>query len=235
MRKIVVVVTALVLLAGCGGDDDSESSRPTTAATSGPPTVEQDKARAGRIVLTAADVPGYTEDTSTEDDDEEIDRAFAGCVQNDPVLTAEEPENPRTVEGREFDKDQAQSVSSTATIAETQEQAQAALAQLRNQTVLNCLESAARRELGRSLGPDASLQDVSVSSLPVATVGDESAGFRIASTLSAEGQAVRVTIDVTAIRRERAVAFLSTTGVRSPFSPSEREALATRIAERMGP
>ncbi|HEX2042016.1 MAG TPA: hypothetical protein VHF24_05195 [Acidimicrobiales bacterium] len=235
MRKFLVLATALVLLVGCGGDD-SESSQPTTAPTSAQPTPEQDKARAGRIVLTAADLPGYTEDPdSDEDDDDETERVLGGCVQNDPVLTADEPESPRTVEGKEFNKGETQSVSSTATIAETQEQAEAALAQLRNQTVLNCLESGARRELAGSVGPGATVQAVSVSSLPVPTVGDEAVGLRIEATITAQGQTVRVTTDVTAVRRERAVAFLSTTGVRNPFSPSERQALATRMADRMGP
>jgi hypothetical protein len=235
MRKFLVLVTALVLLVGCGGDD-SESSQPTTAPTSAQPTPEQDKARAGRIVLTAADLPGYTEDPdSDEDDDDETERVLGGCVQNDPVLTADEPESPRTVEGKEFNKGETQSVSSTATIAETQEQAEAALTQLRNQTVLNCLESGARRELAGSVGPGATVQAVSVSSLPVPTVGDEAVGLRIEATITAQGQTVRVTTDVTAVRRERAVAFLSTTGVRNAFSPSERQALATRMADRMGP
>jgi hypothetical protein len=236
MRKFLVVAAALVLLVGCGGDDDPESSQPTTAPTSAQATPEQDKARAGRIVLTAADVPGYGEDTSPDDDDDdEIEAAFAGCVQNDPVLTAEEPESPRTVEGKEFDKGDTQSVSSTATIAETQEQAQAALAQLRSQTVLDCLESAAQRELAKSLSAGASVQNVSVTSLPVATVGDEAVGLRIAATISGQGQTLRVSIDVTAIRRERAVAFLSTTGVGSSFPNSERDALARRMADRMAP
>ncbi len=104
MRKILVLITTLVLLVGCGGDDDSESAESTTIPPTTRPTAEQDKQRAGRIVLTAADLPGYTEDTSPDEDDDEVDRAFAACVQNDPVLTAEEPENRRTVDGKDFDK-----------------------------------------------------------------------------------------------------------------------------------
>ncbi len=233
MRKILALVAAVALLVGCGGGDDDSAPPEGTAAPAATPTPEQDRERAGRIVLTAADLPGYTESTSPEEDDEEIDRAFAGCVQNDPVLTAEEPTDPRTVEGKDFDKSEEQSVSSKATIAETEEQAQAALTQLRNQTVLECLEGAVRRELGASLGPEVTLQSINVSALPVATVGDETVGIRIAATLAAQGQTARVTSDVTVMRRGRAVAFLSTNGVGTPFSNSERDALAQRMAERM--
>ena len=233
MRKILVLAL-LVLLPACGGDD-SESSDATTIPPTTRPTVEADKARAGRIVLTAADLPGYTEDTSPEEDSDEVDRAFAACVQNDPVLTAEEDTNPRTVDGADFDKTDEISVSSSATIAETEEQARAALEQLRQQTVLDCLGTAFRRELATSLDPGVTLRNVSVNNLPVAAAGDEAVGLRILATISAAGQTARVTSDVTAIRRDRAVAFLVTNGVGTPFSESERESLAAKLADRMGP
>lgn len=235
MRKVLAAVAAAVLLVGCGGDDDSEPAGGDNAPATTVPTAEQDKQRAARIVLTAPDLPGYTEDTESEEDDDEVDRAFAGCVQNDPVLIAEEPADPRTVEGKDFEKADDQSVSSKATIAQTEAQAQAAVAQLRNQTVLDCLETTVRRELATSLGQGVTVQSVSVSNLPVATVGDEAVGLRIQATLSARGETARVTSDVTVIRRERAVAFLSTNGVRNPFSNSERDALAVKMADRMGP
>lgn len=239
MRKVLVLLTTLALLAGCGGDDDSESSESKTDSTTAPattrPTAEQDKQRAGRIVLTAADLPGYTEDTSSDDDDDdEVDRAFAACVQNDPVLTAQEPADPRTVEGKDFEKSaEQQLVSSKASIAETAEQAQAALAQLRNQTVLNCLERAFRPELQKSLDAGDTLNSLNVTTLPVASVGDESVGFRIAATVTTSGQRVPITFDFTIIRRERAVAFLLTTAVARSFSNSERDALASKMADRM--
>ncbi len=233
MPKLLAPVTAvLVLLVGCGGGDDEPAS-PGGGPQTTVPSAEQDKQLAGRIVLTAADLPGYREDTSPEGDDEGIERAFAVCVQNDPVLTATEPEHPRTVEGKDFDRAGQQSVSSKVTVAETEAQAQAALAQLRNQTVLDCLEGAVRRELPASLDPGVSVENVSVSTLPVATVGDETVGVRIAVTVAAEGETARVISDVTIIRGGRAVAFLSTNGVGTPFSNSERDALAMKMAERM--
>ena len=232
MRKTLALVSAVVvLLVGCGGDDDEPSEGGAPAATA--PSAEQDKQLAARIVLTAADLPGYREDTSPEEDDDEVDRAFAGCVQNDPVLTAQEPADPRTVEGKDFDKGDEQSVGSKATIAGTEAQAQAAVTRLRDQTVLRCLEGAVRRELGASLDPGVTLESISVSNLPVATVGDETVGVRVTATLSARGQTARVTSDVTVMRRGRAVAFLSTNGVGTPFPNSERDALATKMAGRM--
>ncbi len=60
-----VAVTAALLLASCGGGDESSSAdkdRPTTtvAPTTTVPAPAADKARAERIVLTAANVPGFT-------------------------------------------------------------------------------------------------------------------------------------------------------------------------------
>ncbi len=231
MRKILALVIAVMLLVGCGGGDGSESSEGNGAAATTLPSVEQDKQLAGRIVLTAADLPGYRE-AREEDDDEGIERAFAGCVQNDTVLTAQEPGDPRTVEGNDFRKGDEQSLGSKATIAETDVQAQAALARLRDQTVLRCLEGAVRREAAASLDPGVTLQTITVSNLPVATVGDDTVGLRIQVTLGVQGQTVPVTSDLTVMRRGRAVAFLFTAGAGT-FPSSERDALATKMAERM--
>jgi hypothetical protein len=232
MRKILVLAL-LVLVPACGGDD-SDSSDPTTAPTTARATAEVDKARAGRIVLTAADLPGYTEDVSAEEDPE-VDEAFAACVENDPVLTAQPGTNPRTVDGSDFDKSDEQSVSSTATIAETEDQARAAMARLRGQGVLDCLRTTFRDELRETLGSEATLRSVEVDELPVSDAGDESVGLRLVATVGVQGQTVRITSDVTAIRRERAVAFLVTNGVNSPFPQAERTGLATKMAGRMGP
>ena len=233
MRKILVLVLA-VLIAGCGGDD-SESSDATTIPPTTRPTPEADKARAGRIVLTAADLPGYTEDTEPEEDDDEVDRAFAACMQNDPVLTAEEGTNPRTVDGGDFERNEELTVGSEATIAETEDQAREALNKVRSPAVLDCFTRTIRTELPKTLDPGVSLRNVAVTSPTVTPVGDESVGLRIALTLSAQGETARLVLDVTIIRRERAVAFLSTTGVNTAFPEAERASLATKMADRMGP
>jgi hypothetical protein len=232
MRKILVLAL-LVLVPACGGDD-SESSETTTAPTTARATAEVDKARAGRIVLTGADLPGYTEDVSAEDDPE-ADRVFAACVQNDPVLTAEPGTNPRSVDGSDFDKSDAQSVSSSATIAETEDQARAAMGRLREQGVLDCLGTSFRDELRDTLGSEATLRSVDIDELQVAAVGDESVGLRLVATVAVQGETVRVTSDITAIRRERAVAFLLTNGINSVFPQAERTELANKMAGRMGP
>jgi hypothetical protein len=78
------------------------------------------------------------------------------------------------------------------------------------------------------------VRSVNVDDLPVA-VGDEAAGFRLVATVSVRGQTVRVTSDFTAIRRDRAVAYLLTSGVNSPFPQAERTALVTKMAGRMDP
>lgn len=234
MRKLLVLAL-LVFVPACGGGD-SESSDTTNAPTTARATAEVDKARAGRIVLTGADLPGYTEDAATdEDDDPEVDRAFATCVKNDPILTAEPDTNPRTVDGSDFEKTDELSVGSTATIGETEDQAKKAISRLREEGVLDCMGTSFREELAKSVPSGASLRDVSVEKLSVAAAGDESVGLRLVAVLAVRSESVRVTSDITAIRRERAVAFLVTTGVGTSFPEGERTALATKMAGRMGP
>ena len=237
VRKIAALaLTVLALVPACGGgDDDTESSEATTPPTTARATAEVDKARAGRIVLTGADLPGYTEDASTDEDSPEVDRAFAACVNNDPILTADAATHPRTVEGSDFDKTDELSMSSSATIGETEDQARAALVQLRQEAVPDCLARTFREELSRSIGSEALLRSVDVESLSVPTAGDESVGLRLVAVVGAGGQTVRVTSDVTAIRRERAVALLVTTGVNELFPEPERATLADKMAARMGP
>lgn len=233
MRRITAVLLVMILW-GCGGDDSDSSTTATAPPTTRDP-VQVDKERATRIVLTATDLPGYTEDTAPEEEDDEVDKAFAACLQNDPVLTADEPANPRTVDGKDFEKGEELTVSSKATIAATEDQARTALTQVRSRTVLDCFTRTIRTELPKTLDPGVNLGNVTVTSPAVAPVGDEAVGLRIVLVLSAEGETARVTLDVTIIRRERAVAFLSTNAVNTAFPEAERASLATKLADRMGP
>ena len=234
MRKIVVLAL-LVLVPACGGGDDSG---PESRATTVPPTtrsaVDVDKERAQRIVLTAADLPGYTEDPVTADEeDDETDRAFEACMQNDAVLTAEAETNPRTAEGREFSKGDEVNVGSEAIVAETEEQAKTALNVVRQPSARNCLGTAFREELAKTLDPGVTLRSVNANTLSTPTVGDEAVGMRVLATITGGGQTIRANVDFTIIRRERAVAFLLTSQLNSPFPESERAALATKMADRM--
>lgn len=233
MRKIMALALVMVLW-GCGDDDSQSSTRATAPPTTRDP-VAVDKERATRIVLTAADLPGYTGSTRPEQDAEQLENAFAACVENDPVILAKETANPRTVHGKDFSKGDALSVRSKATIAETEDQARTAVAKLRSKTVLDCLTRAVRAESTKALDPGITLTSVTVTSLPVASVGDEAVGARILLTLAAQGETVRVSSDVTVIRKERAVAFLSTNGSGTAFPESERASLAAKLADRMAP
>jgi len=228
----MAVLLLLVALTGCGGDDSS-SDTPSTSPPPTRPQAEVDKERAARTLLTAADLPGYTEDTSP-DTNQGFEAAFAGCVNNDPVLTAKAPAHPRTVEGKDFEKGDLQ-VGSEATVAETEDQAKAALNQLRSRTVTDCIGRAARTELAKQLDPSITIISLNLTPLPVARAGDEAVGLRFVVTVSAEGETGRGTSDLTIIRRERAVARLNTGATDATFPESERASLATKMADRMAP
>lgn len=219
MRRLIVVAL-LALVPACGGSEK--------------PSAAEDKALAQKIVLKEADLPGYTEDAESDDEPEdETDRAFDACMQNDPVLTADSDTNTRTVEGSDFSRGDEVNVSSQATVAESEDQARNALRIVRQQSVRDCLGRSFRDEMGRELDPEVTLEDASVSNLSVAKVGDEATGMRIQATISGGGESLRFTSDITIIRRERAVGFLLTSQLGTPFPESERASLARKMADRM--
>ena len=228
----MAVLLLLVALTGCGGDDSS-SDTPSTSPPPTRPQAEVDKERAARTVLTAADLPGYTEDTSP--DTQGSDAAVAKCVKDAAILTAKEATNPRTVEGKKFQKTEETSVISKATVAETEDQAKAALNEVRSKTVVDCIGREARAELVKGLDPGVTITSVTVTVQTVAPVGDEATGVRFAVTLTAQGDTARVMSDTTFIRKDREIAFLTTATVNSSFPESERASLATKMAGRMAP
>jgi len=217
-----------MILAGCGGGGSGATKAPTTPTTSRP-TVEADKARATRALLTAADLPGYTEG-APDNSPEPSDAAFKACLGNDPLLTSDETSNPRHAVGKELDKGTA-FVSSEAVVAENEDQARTAMARLRGPDVPACFVKA----MVDLEDPDVSFTNTSAKPLATVATGDETAGLRVVSTATSGTTRFKFTIDFEVARRDRALAFLTTGGTGAGFADAERTALAQKMVDRLAP
>src|SRR5688500_13043893 len=80
---------AAVMVFGAWGDDEDSASSTTTVAPATTTTlspVQLDKQKAGRIILTVADLPGYTVDPpDSSRDSAEFIAAANACANNNPI------------------------------------------------------------------------------------------------------------------------------------------------------
>ena len=233
----VAAVLAGVMLVACG--DDEESSTPTTAqaTTTTLSQVELDKQKAQRVVLTATDVPGFTQDPPDADDENvELDAAANACVNNNPLLVRlGEDNDPRGAASPDFSQDisatQTASVSSSATFAENDEEARTALTAASAASFPGCFSNALATALRSD--PDFTNVTVSTARLPNLNAGDQSVGWRSTARARVSGQNLTFYFDFTFIRSGRGVAVLSGLGVSAPFPEGERGRLASVLAGRM--
>ncbi len=90
--RTVAIGLAAVLLFGACGDEEGSASSTTTVAPATTTTLSQiqlDKAKAQRIVLSATDLPGYTQDRpDLGGDSPEFEAAANACVNNNPLIVA---------------------------------------------------------------------------------------------------------------------------------------------------
>jgi len=219
----VVPLVLLSVLAGCGGGSSKVTAPATTTTTR--PTVETDKARATRALLSAVDLPGYEEGTS-DDSPDPIKSSIDACLGNDPLLTGDDKTDPRHAVGKEFDQD-TKFVNSQAVVAQTEEQARASVAKFRAPEVPSCFSKA----IGTSKDPV--FRNTTVAPLPSIAAGDETFALRVSTTLVASGRSTKVAIDYQLARRDRALAMLIVGG--TPFPDADRAALVQKMVDRLAP
>ncbi len=231
-QALALGATAVMLLVACG-DDESSAPSTTASTTTTLSQVELDKQKGQRVVLTAADVPGFTQDPPDPDDDSaELEAAANACVNNNPVLVQlGKDADPRGANGQDFSKGEEATLSSSVTFAETEEQARSAITDAGVASFPNCFS----RALTAALRAQGTFTNVSVTTakLPVLTVGDGSVGYRSTARARVAGTAVTLYFDATFIRSGRGVAVIDGFTLGAPFPEAERVRLATLVAQRM--
>lgn len=237
VKTAVVGMVAVLLLGGCGDDDDKESSTATTVAPATTTTLSQaqlDKQKAQRVLLTAPDLPGYSQDPPdpSSDNSPEFEAAANACVNNNPVIVALRSDNdPRGAVSPDFSKGETVTVSSGVTFAETEDQARTALVEASAASFPACFSRALTAELRKD--PTYSNVSVTTTKLPDITAGDQSVGYRVVAKFRTEGTNLTANFDFTFLRVGRAVASLDDFSLTTAFPAAERLRLATLIAGRM--
>ena len=231
-QAVALGATAVMLLVACG--DDESSAPPTTASTTTTLSpVEVDKQKGQRVVLTAADVPGFTQDAPDPDDDSpELEAAANACVNNNPLLVRlGEDDDPRGANSPDFSKGEELTVNSGVTFGENEDEARAAMTAAGAATFTTCFSNALTAEFRKD--PTFSNVSVTTARLPTLNAGDQSVGYRSTARARVSGQALTFYFDFTFFRVGRAVAVLSGLGFNTQFPEADRSRLVTTMAGRM--
>ena len=234
-KTAVLGLAAVLVLGGCG--DDNDSSAPTTtvppATTTTLSQAQLDKQKAQRIVLTTADLPGYTVDPpDPSGDTPEVDAAVNACANNNPIFVQLDLDNdPRGAASPDFSKGEAVTVGSGVTFADTEDQARSLMADLNAASFPACFSRAILADLREA--PGVTNARVNTTKLPAIAAGEQSFGYRAVARFRFVDENVTLNLDWTLIRVGRAVAGLDALWTTTPFPEAERLRLAQAIAGRM--
>lgn len=233
-KTLALGLAAAMLFGACGDDKDSASS--TTVAPATTTTVSQvqlDEQKAQRIVLTATDLPGYTQDPpDPSEDSPEFEAAANACVNNNPLIVAlGEDTDPRGAKSPDFSKGETVTVSSSVTFGDTEDAARSVMADLNAATFPACFSKAFTDELRK----DTTNSNVTATTtkLPAVNVGDQSVAYRTVARFRTQGTNIVLFIDFTFIRVGRAFGALQDLQATTAFPDAERLRLAQALAGRM--
>ncbi len=209
-------VAALLLFAACGGGSEV-------------PSAAEDEAAAQKVVLSSADLPGYTQEPS---DPDERSSAIDRCVANNPLLNVED--NPRGVSGADFTKDDSNvQVQSGALFAEKEADAQKAFSDIQAALSSQCLKDEMRKTVEEAVDPGVVVRTVSAQTLPAPGGSDQSIASRLTVPLESGAERLTVYADLTFLREGRGLAGVFTLQAGSPFPDAERTRLAEVVAKRL--
>ena len=213
----LAVAAALLSASACGGSEA--------------PTAAEDKAMAERIVLTSADLPGFTPEPDEADDDDS-GGSFKDCIKDNPLLTADN--KPRSAEGVDFTRDDGDlRVQSGAFVAEKEAEARTAFADIASALSAPCLREGLARTIREGADPGLIVRDITAEPLPELDVADDYAATRLTVPLEAGRERVSLYVDMTFVREGRILAGVFTLGAGAPFSDSERTRLVKLVGERV--
>jgi hypothetical protein len=216
-RRYRFILLLTVALVACGGDEDV-------------PTAAEDRARAERMVFTAADLPDLTQ--GEEDDSDDEDDPVRACLNGNPVLT-ELGNGPRSAEATFNDEEETLVRASTVNLAESEDDAKEAFAEVEGAAFLTCFEGAVREGFEEGIDEGLAATNLSVSNLRDAEYGDESVTYRVTLNLEVPGQTVPASFDYMFLREGRVVGVLFAFDINGSLADAERKRLAELLSDRM--
>ncbi len=231
---VAAALVAVMLMVACG--DDEESSSDTTAPTTSTTLsqIQLDEQKAQRVVLTEADLPGYTIDPADPADETSPEglAALNACGNNDPLFVQlDKDDDPRGATSPSFSKGDTITVGSSVTFGDNEDQAKATMTAVSAAPFPTCLSRALTAELRRD--PAWTNVTVSTTKLPAVTAGDQAVGYRSTVRARVGGTAVTFYADTIFIRSGRAIASVDVSSVGAVFPEAERTRLVTAVAGRM--
>ena len=214
LRGLTLAVVAALLCVACGGADT--------------PTAAEDKAMAERIVLTAADLPGFTMEPEEADTDDST--GFEDCVDN-PLLGGDD--KPRSADGADFAQDDGDlRVQSGAFVAAKVDEARSAFSDIAAALSSQCLRDGLARAI-RDADPGLTVREITAAPLPKVGDAEDYAATRLTVPIEAGRERVSLYIDMTFLRKGRVLAGVFTFRTGAPFVDSERTRLVNLVGERL--
>lgn len=207
---------------GGGGGGDGDTAIPTAPAG--------DQAVADRANLVITDFPPEWRSTPVAPETAAVtlanERAFAQCMGRPP------PDQDRTAVAysADFNSTETRRVASSAQVSKTVEVAQADFEAQRGDRALACHKAQIESEFRRQL-PNSAPQ-VAVERLNLPVFGDESLGFRLDISSTAEGGLVRTLIDLVFMRKQRTEVSVSFIERNAPFPQDLQRSLLLRAVSR---
>ena len=220
-RRVSLLLLAFAFTA-CGGGSDSSST------TSSVPTEGADRERAGRVVLTPGDLPGFRVQQSDADGDAAFSDAYRRC--RDQPLVLLDDANPRLARSAGFASTNSRlRLSSFAILLREEGEARDVLAGIRRVFEGPCFDAALRDGLAEKFDG----RDVAVRDFGLPPVTDDRIARRVMFTRVVERAQEAVHFDLTYLRQGRAVAGLVVAGFMVPFPTDQRVRLTNLIAGRL--
>jgi hypothetical protein len=237
MRKTLVVAVCGLAVAGvaaCGGSSEdagqtgaapappsktAAADSSTTASASTAPAADNaaDQAIADSAVLKLSDFPsGWTGKPDDSDDAETLECGGYQELRDKAVGRAE---------SETFDQEDNGTLSQVVLVWPTEAEAREVMSLFSQQDFVDCVADTYRDRLEKAYDEQEEglkLGDVEVSMLRVEDHGDESAGIRAATSVSQGSIDIDVTVDVNAVRVDRAVSLINAIGAFSPVTETDR-------------
>ena len=245
--RLAVILVAAFLAAACGDDGDEGASTgddSTTTSSDDASTVDAaaDQQAADDAVLKLSDMPaGFapSEDDEPDAQDEREDAAseaaFADCLGVDATAIDEDDGDPAAkseFETGEFEAGE-EAVGSEVEMNPDTEDGAEEMALLTSPDAERCFEEGFRA--GIEASDTVAVDELTVVSVPIEPIGDESAAFRLTISLSSSGQSFMATTDFITVTSGRAVVDTSFTtfGGSEPFDPDEALRLTELVVSRL--
>ena len=245
-RTALLVGLVLVVTTACGGDGGGDASAPgagssaSTAPSSSPSSLVPSpvapasaQTAAGKINLTAADLPGYTA-TPADEKVAESDAAQAAadvCVGVSPAEPVAKFASDDFAKGPDLPSVQLATTVSFAVEAAT---TKADLAAFSSDKTTTCLATFAA-DVSKTIGEDSGITfgTPEVTKLtPTATGVDGAFGYSVSTSATAQGKTFPFTIEILGAGKGRTRLTLTAIAVGGSVPAAERDALFTTLVQR---